>query len=59
MKVMFEKVKAVWKEYKEPIKTGLILVLTPVALMGLSSAKCLDNIISMAANLSEQEKNNN
>jgi hypothetical protein len=57
--VMKEKIKVFWMDHKEQIKTGAILVLTPVALMGLVSTRCLDNLLSMANNLSEQEKNNN
>jgi hypothetical protein len=53
---MNEKVKLFWKEHKEEIKTGAILVLTPVAVMGFMAAKTLNGIVDLAKTESNKTK---
>lgn len=51
---MKEKVKQIWNEHKEEIKTGAILVLTPIAVIGLLSLRSLNNLTHFLSNASDQ-----
>lgn len=53
---MKESIMKFWKEHKEDIKTGTILVLTPIAVMGVVASKGLNNMTSFLNNVSEEIK---
>ena len=52
---MKEQIKEFWKEHKETIKTGTILVLTPIAVIGLKSTLDLSKIVDMAYHESKKD----
>jgi hypothetical protein len=54
---MVKEVKKFLKEHKEGIKSGIILVLAPVAILGLASTKHLGNLTKMLKNASEELNN--
>lgn len=51
---MFEKTVNYCKEHKEKIKTGVILVLTPIAFMGILASKGLNDVAHFLSNASDQ-----
>jgi hypothetical protein len=53
---MREQIKAFWKENKENIKTGTILVLAPIAVLGVMAAKSLDNVTNVLSTAAEMAK---
>lgn len=53
---MKEQIKEFWEEHKEGIKTGTILVLAPIAVMGVIATKSLSQIIDIAYDESKKEK---
>jgi hypothetical protein len=53
---MDEQIKVFWKENKEKIKTGTILVLAPIAAIGLMTIKSFEKSVSVWYDASEYAK---
>lgn len=51
---MKEQIKAFWKENKESIKTGTILVMTPIVILGLVTTKALSDIGGLCGTISKE-----
>jgi hypothetical protein len=52
--IMKESIMKFWGDHKEDIKTGAILVLTPIAVMGVVASRGLNNMTSFLNNVSEE-----
>jgi hypothetical protein len=57
MIIMKENIKMFWNEHKEDIKTGAILVLTPIAVIGVMGTKGLLDMTNFLSNASDEIKN--
>lgn len=53
---MKEQVKVFWNDHKEDIKTGALLVITPIAVLGLIATKSLSQLIDLATLTSSSSK---
>jgi hypothetical protein len=54
--IMKEKLQRYWLEHKEEIKTGTILVIIPIAVLGLISSKGLNDIAHFLSIAADQAK---
>lgn len=55
---MKEKIKGFWNENKESIKTGALLVITPIAVLGLVAVDQNSKIINIVNTGAEEAKRN-